>query len=117
MDFLLGKVRKQLSHWANRSLSFVGKTVLLRHVLWAIPIYHFMSMALNTTGYCMLEGVCKDFLWGKNEVGKQKKSLIAWKNIACGRAEGGLGLEPFQEKGRALKMRWFSRLFLEPDIV
>lgn len=50
-EFILGKVRKRLSHWVNHTLSFVGKTVLLNHVLCATLVYQFMSMGLNLNGY------------------------------------------------------------------
>lgn len=52
IDFLLGKVYKRLSHWANFSLSFVGRSILLRHVIKAMSIYHLMSMSLNVQGFC-----------------------------------------------------------------
>lgn len=46
-EFLLGKVRKRLGHWANRMLNWNGKIVLLRHVLRAIREYHLMALSLN----------------------------------------------------------------------
>lgn len=61
-DFLLDKVRKRLSHWANQSLSFAGRTILLRHVICAMPIYHFMTMTLNWDGFDKLECISRNFL-------------------------------------------------------
>lgn len=69
-NFLLGKVCKWLCHWANRSLSFAGRLVLLMHVIRAMPIYHLMTMSLNTQGFEKLECILRDFLWGKNELGE-----------------------------------------------
>lgn len=95
---------------------FARKLILLWHVLQAIPIYHFMSMKLHVNGYWMLEGVCRNFLWEKNEVENHKRTLVAWKHTARNRAEGGLGIEPFREKSCALCMHWCSKLLREPDI-
>lgn len=60
-EFLLGKVRKCLFHWVNKSLSFAGKTILLCHVIRAIPIFHFMSMTINVKDFRMLEQICRNF--------------------------------------------------------
>lgn len=51
VKFLMGKVRKCLFHLANKSLSFARRIFLLRHVVRAMPIYHFMSMSLNPKSY------------------------------------------------------------------
>lgn len=96
-DFLLGKVRKRLGHWANRMLSWNGKVVLLKHVLRTIPGYHLMALSLNNQGYKQLEKTCHIFLWGMNEQGKPKKALIVWEEITRPRAEGGLDIRPFAE--------------------
>lgn len=50
-DFLLGKLRKKLFTWANRSLSLAGRTILLKHILRAVPTYHLMALALYKNGF------------------------------------------------------------------
>lgn len=57
VEFLLEKIRRRLHHWANRCLSFAGRAVLLKHVLHAMHVYHFLSMSLDPKGYKKLEGV------------------------------------------------------------
>lgn len=84
-EFFLGKVQKCLSHWANRSLSFSGRTILLHHVIRAMPIYHLMSMSLNFQGLDDLECIARDFLLDKNEDGEARKALVSWKDIAHSR--------------------------------
>lgn len=74
-------------------------------------------MSLNANGYKLLEGICRNFLWGKNKVGEQKWSLIAWKNMARRRAEGGLGIEPFAEQSLALKLWWCTRFLEEQEVM
>lgn len=116
-EFLLGKVWKHLYFWVNKSLSFAGRTVLLKHVLCAILVYQFMSMGLSMHGYMSLEGICKQFLCGKNERGQHKRALISWNKTARSKPEGGLGIEPFHDKSRTLKMRWISKLLLELEVI
>lgn len=114
-QFLLGKVYKRLSHWANSSLSFVGRVILLKHVIRAMPIYHLMSMSLNLQGFDELESVSREFLWGENKEGEFRKLLlVAWKDTALGKAEGGLGFVDLHSISLVLKMRWVSCI-LEED--
>lgn len=51
-----------------------------------------------------------------NKVGKQKKALVAWRNTVKNKVEGGLGIQPFNEKSKALHMRCCTKLFLELEI-
>lgn len=102
-EFLLGKVRKRLNHWANRSLSFAGRTILLRHVIRAMPIYHLMAMSLNAQGFEDLECISRDFLWGKNEDGEFSKALVAWDDLAHMKAEGGIDFKDFGKLSLNLK--------------
>lgn len=41
-----------------------------------MPVYHFMSMSLDTKGYKRLEEICRTYLWRKNPEG-EKKSLVS----------------------------------------
>lgn len=51
VEFVLGMVRKHLNQWANRSLYFAGRTILLRHVIRVMLVYHFMLMSMNPLCY------------------------------------------------------------------
>lgn len=112
-DFLMGKVRKQICHWANCTLSFVGRIVLLRHAIWAMPIYHLMSMSLNSKGFKELEGISRDFLWGKNKLGDNCLALVAWQDIAQRKAKGGIGIDDLHHISLVLEMRWVSCIINE----
>lgn len=45
--YLMDKVRKRVSHWANKLLTLQGRVVLVKDVLQAIPIYHLMVLTLK----------------------------------------------------------------------
>lgn len=84
--------------------------ILLKHILCAIPGYHLLLLSLNKTGYKALEKTCVKFLWGTNELGKGKKALVAWEEIARTRKEGGLDILPFETQAQALKTRYITQL-------
>ncbi|KAL3694644.1 hypothetical protein R1sor_008295 [Riccia sorocarpa] len=107
---LAGKLTKKLANWTHRFLTWPGRVMLLRHVLRAIPIYHFLSIGLNDSGYKQLESVCRYFLWGAMREGKAQCPLIAWDRITCSRPHGGLLITPFDVSSVALNMKLIARL-------
>lgn len=116
-EFLLGKVRKRLSHWANRSLSFAGRSILLRHAIRVMPIYHLLSMTLNTQGFVDLECIARDFWWGKNKDGEIKKPLVAWRDTTLCKAEGGIDFNSLYNTSLVLKMHWLNMILLEDSAI
>lgn len=100
-EYLLGKVRKRVWHWANRLLSMQGRIVLVRHVLRAIPVFHLMSLALNHDGFKSLESIYHEFVWG---LGDPKVPLVAWDTITQSFAVGGLSITSFKEHATLLKL-------------
>ncbi|KAL3697371.1 hypothetical protein R1sor_011447 [Riccia sorocarpa] len=69
-DEIVQKMLKKLKHWSNRLLSWPSKTILLRHVLAATPLYQLLSVGLSKDGLEALERLCRNFLWGWNEEGR-----------------------------------------------
>lgn len=74
-----------------------------------------MAMSLNRDGFDELESVSRDLLWGKNELGENRKALVAWEDTTHSKAEGGLGFEDFASLSLMLKMRWCCRLLTKCD--
>ncbi|KAL3679921.1 hypothetical protein R1sor_022877 [Riccia sorocarpa] len=74
---IVKKLLQKLKHWSNCLLSWQAKTILLKHVLAAIPLYQLMSVGLCNDGLEELERLCRNFLWGWNEEGNPKHALIS----------------------------------------
>lgn len=110
MEFVLEKVQRRLYHWSNRMLTMQGRLVLMKHVLRAIPIFHLMTLKLLKDGFLSLEGLCREFLWGKNDQGNPRQPLIAWDTITHGNTRGGLEIQCFEQQTKLLKLRNFARL-------
>ncbi|KAL3692125.1 hypothetical protein R1sor_005776 [Riccia sorocarpa] len=98
----------------SRLLSWPAKTLLLKHVLAATPLYQLMSVGLCRDGLEELERLCRNFLWGWNEDGNPKHALIAWERIAHDKGGGGLGWTSFKNMADALHTRLIGRV-LEGD--
>ncbi|KAL3700396.1 hypothetical protein R1sor_018418 [Riccia sorocarpa] len=112
-DEIVQKLMRKLKHWSNRLLSWPAKTILLRHVLAATPLYQLMSVGLCKDGLEELERLCRNFLWGWNEDGNPKHSLIAWERIAQEREKRGLGWTSFRTMADALNVRLLGRILEE----
>lgn len=63
-NFCLDKISKHISRWSNHLLSFMGKTILIQHVLQSIMIYHMMYKATSEMTTKQINYIFKDFLWG-----------------------------------------------------
>ncbi|KAL3680171.1 hypothetical protein R1sor_023127 [Riccia sorocarpa] len=107
---ILQKIMKKLKHWSNRLLSWPAKTLLLKHVLAATPLYHLMSVGLCKDGLEELERLCRNFLWGWNEEGNPKHALVAWEQITQEKDRGGLGWTNFRTMAEALNVRLIGRI-------
>lgn len=114
---MIGKVCKRLNHWANRTLSFAGCSILLCHVIRAMPMYHLMAMSLNADGFHVLECILRDFLWGKNELGEDRNALVAWEDTVQSKAKGGVGLDDLASLSLNLKMRLCGWLLFEDQAI
>ncbi|KAL3680463.1 hypothetical protein R1sor_023419 [Riccia sorocarpa] len=107
---IVQKLMRKLKHWSNRLLSWPTKTILLKHVLAATPLYQLMSVGLSRDGLEELENLCRNFLWGWNEEGNPKHALIAWERIAQTKAQGGLGWVDLKVMADALYVRQVHRI-------
>ncbi|KAL3696147.1 hypothetical protein R1sor_010223 [Riccia sorocarpa] len=110
VDFLAAKLQKRLFHWSNKLLTWSGKVTLLKHVLVMIPTYQLMTISLTRNGFHSLEKICRLFLWGVNQEGRPKTSLVNWEVIQKPKLEGGLGIGSFQAQAEVLKLRLITRI-------
>ena len=97
----LSKLDSCLSLWKSRSLSFVGK-VLILNVL-ALSKLLYLSRVLIPPRWVVdrYNSLIWPFLWGA------KLEPVARKSIVCSPDQGGLGLIDFRCKGEALRLSFY----------
>ncbi|KAL3696088.1 hypothetical protein R1sor_010164 [Riccia sorocarpa] len=86
---IIKKIRKRLSHWSNRLLSWPARTLLLRKVLAATPLYQLLSVGMDRKGIDAVERLCRQFLWGWADESSPKAAVIAWERIAQSAKDDG----------------------------
>lgn len=89
----------------------------MKHVLQEILVFHLMALAMNQDGFLLLEGLCREFVWGPGEQGNPHVPLIAWYTVAQPAVSGGLSVISFREHGKLLKLRCVSQLIREAPTV
>jgi hypothetical protein len=66
-EYIIDKVRKRLSSWKAKNLTFPGRITLTQSVLAALPTYA-MQTTLLPQGVCnKLEQLVRNFIWGVAE--------------------------------------------------
>ncbi|KAL3691386.1 hypothetical protein R1sor_005037 [Riccia sorocarpa] len=54
------KIRKKLSYWSNRLLSWPARTLLLRHVFAVTPLYQLLAVRIDGKGIEAVERLLKE---------------------------------------------------------
>ena len=98
---LMDKISDYISAWAGASLSYAGRTELIRSVLQGVECYWLTILPIPTGVRKKITQLCRNFLWsGRATV--NKKPLVAWKEVTLPRHEGGLGIRNSKAWNKAL---------------
>ena len=88
---LLSKITGLIQGWSKKSLSYAGKLELIRAVIQGIVNFWMGIFPLPQSVLDRINTSCRNFLWGKADIGKNKP-LVAWSVVCSPKKEGGLGL-------------------------
>ncbi|GAU27873.1 hypothetical protein TSUD_159670 [Trifolium subterraneum] len=111
---VLARLKKRLSGWKNRFLSFGGRPVLLKSVLTSLHVYTLSffkapSGIISSIEYIFIKknwGGCEDF---------RKISWVKWKTICLRKEYGGLRVRQLREFTLALLGKWCWRLLVHTE--
>ena len=104
----LSKLDNSLSLWRSRSLSFVGR-VLILNVLGLSKLLYLSRVLIHPRWvFDKYNSLVWPFLWGT------RLETVARKSIACPLEQGGLGLIDFKSKGEALCLSTLFKSLTDP---
>ncbi|WVZ52762.1 hypothetical protein U9M48_003790, partial [Paspalum notatum var. saurae] len=100
------KIADRLPGWKAHFLNLTERTVLVRFVLSAIPVYLLIALNIPKWAIKIIDKIRRAFLWkGRKEV-NGGCCLVAWEKVSRPLDLGGLGIPNLQVQGWALQMRW-----------
>ena len=91
-DYIIERVWRKLQGWEERLLSQVGREVLIKAVVQAIPTYTMGCFKLPISLCHEIEVLIRKFWWG--ERGNQRKThWVKWADLCEPKSEGGMGFK------------------------
>ncbi|KAH1040222.1 hypothetical protein J1N35_041965 [Gossypium stocksii] len=107
---------KRLSGWKCRSLSWVGKVVLINVVLSSLSIYFMSLFQAPATVIRKINKIRKNFLW-ENLDGNKNMAMIRWNIVCKPKVKGGAGVANLGIKNKALLAKWNWRFAIEKEVL
>ncbi|XP_058783172.1 uncharacterized protein LOC131657831 [Vicia villosa] len=104
---LIDRMTCRIKHWCTRMLSYAGRFLLMKSVLFSIANYWLQISPLPKKIIHHIESLCRSFLWtGKDSI--SNKAPISWEHVCDPVAAGGLSLIDLTIWNRASlgKMLW-----------
>eukprot|EP00253_Pinus_taeda_P031914 PITA_31914 len=78
---LIEKLRGKLQSWGVYWLNLPGRTILIKAILSALPIYQFATTLAPASTHKHMELLIRRFLWQGGKHDTKKFSLVKWKII------------------------------------
>lgn len=112
--YLKDRLWSKVKGWIEKTISSMGKEVLIKSVAQAVPVYSMYCFKLPR-GLCEhLNKLIRQFWWGSKE-GKWKPSWVSWKSMTQPKYMGGLGFRDFELFNLSLLACQAWRLLQNPE--
>lgn len=98
---LLEMVKSKISSWTNRFLSYDGRLLLIKLVVFAIQSYWSAHFILLASVFKDLKSTMSRFLW-KGPSMLKFGAKVVWSKIALPYSEGGLAIKQLEDWNKAL---------------
>jgi hypothetical protein len=105
---IMDKVLSRIAGWRAKTLSQVGRLILIKSAVVALPSYAMSTFLLPKSLCSELDRIFKKFWWGFPANKTRNLFLKAWDSLCLPKVLGGLGLRKMREVNLALisKLRW-----------
>ncbi|KAG7594499.1 Reverse transcriptase zinc-binding domain [Arabidopsis thaliana x Arabidopsis arenosa] len=107
---LIEKMVKRFNSWAASFLSYAGRLLLIKSVIYGLV--NFWSSAFILPKACLkkMESLCARFLWS-GSIDSFRGAKVAWSQVCYPKEEGGLGLRRLDAWNSTLCLKLVWLLF------
>ncbi|KAL2609959.1 hypothetical protein R1flu_028532 [Riccia fluitans] len=116
-NFLSSRLRKGLLLFSAKELNFGARLVVLSFLLQVLLPSSLAMVKFSMLDLAKLNGLLSVFLWGTNECGKAKTTLVVWRRLAVPKDLGGAGLWSFQTIQQGLLMKNLFGARVDPSSI
>eukprot|EP00253_Pinus_taeda_P013290 PITA_13290 len=110
---LIEKLRGKLQSWGVYWLNLAGRTILIKAILSALPIYQFATIIAPASIHKHTELIIRIFLWKGGKQDTKKFSLVKWEKVTLPLEKGGLGIRIPRLANMAMGFKITWRIFNE----
>ena len=112
---IIDKIIAKLSGWKIAWLTNMGRLILMRVVLSALPTYQMMVIANPKWMEKTIDKIRRGFLWTGKLTAHGGKCLVRWDNCCRPLEHGGLGIPVLSFQSTALRLRWIWQQHTNPS--
>ena len=106
---VLERIKKKLTPWKMKNLSFGGRICLLNSVISSLPLFSISFFKLPISIANEIRKLHSHFLWGGSGEGR-KIHWVCWEKVCKPKVCGGLGVKDILKFNRALLGKWRWRV-------
>jgi hypothetical protein len=114
-QLLIDKIAHYLPGWKAGLMHSAGRVALIRAVLTAVPIHHFIVVKCPKWVHKVVNKIIRAFLWKGRKVVQGGHCLVGWQRVCRPRDLGGLGILNLEVLSWALQIRWLWMRKIQPD--
>lgn len=107
---LIDRVRKKITSWTVRNLSFAGRLTLIQSVLYGM--FNFWASIFTLPQGCIdaVEKLCNAFLWSGGP-DSARGAKVSWESVCTPKSSGGLGLRRLEAANNVFSLKLIWLLF------
>lgn len=113
---LLHQIKKRLSSWTVKSLSFAGRLLVIKIVISGSTTFWCAAFILPKACIRRINSLCSVFLW-KGDIESNNTARVAWEKCVLTKEQGGLGIRDLQTWNLACCIKLIWLLFFKAGSV
>jgi hypothetical protein len=86
-------VWQRINSWSSKCLSKVGREVMIKFVLQAIPSYVMSLFQIPDTLITSIERMINSFWWGHGRTTHRGINWLSWEKLSMHKTYGGMGFK------------------------